>query len=71
MNIQLIYTTGLKDFDALQIFPNIIRVRNNQLDRRSGNHLLTLEPATGHLESMRLMHAEERHFGEEHREHGI
>jgi hypothetical protein len=36
MDIQLIYTTAIKDFDALHVFPNVIRLRNDQRDRRTG-----------------------------------
>jgi hypothetical protein len=69
MDIQLIYTTAIKDFEALHIFPNLIRIRNDQRDRRTGHLLLTLETPAERLETMRLMHAHDRDFADEHQEH--
>ncbi len=65
MDIQLIYTTGIIDFEALRIFPNIVRLSNNQYDRRTGHRLLTLATSTTGLESMRVMHSELRDFSRE------
>jgi hypothetical protein len=69
MNIQLIYTTAIKDFAALDVFPNIIRIRNDQRDRRTGNHLLMLDTSPEGLEAIRIMHSESRDFAREHQEH--
>lgn len=69
MNIQLIYTTAVKDFEALHIFPNIIRIRNDQLDRRTGYHLMMHDTSPEGLEAMRIMHSEERNFAHEHQDH--
>jgi len=69
MNIQLIYTTAIKDFEALHVFPNIIRVRNDQLDRRTGYHLMMHDTSPEGLEAMRIMHSEERNFSREHQDH--
>jgi hypothetical protein len=65
MDIQLIYTTAIKDFEALRIFPNIVRISNDQHDRRTGHHLLTLDTSSTNLESMRIMHSESRDFPRE------
>ncbi|HEU5375480.1 MAG TPA: hypothetical protein VFV38_08585 [Ktedonobacteraceae bacterium] len=62
MNIQLIYTTAIKDFGALDVFPNIIRIRNDQRDRRTGNQLLMLDTSLEGLETIRIMHSESRDF---------
>jgi hypothetical protein len=69
MNIQLIYTTAVKDFEALHIFPNIIRIRNDQLDRRTGYHLMMHDTSPEGLEAMRIMHSDERNFTREHQDH--
>ncbi len=69
MNIQLTYTTAIKDFEALHVFPNIIRIRNDQLDRRTGYHLMMHDTSPEGLEAMRIMHSEERDFSREHQDH--
>jgi hypothetical protein len=43
MGIQLVFTTGVNDFDALATLPNIIRLRNDQRDRRSGHLHVTAD----------------------------
>lgn len=65
MDIQLIYTTAINDLEALRIFPNIVRISNDQHDRRTGHRLLTLDPPATGLESMRIMHSESRDFSRE------
>lgn len=42
LGVQLIYTTGLFDLNALAVFPLIVRLRNDQ-DLRSGKKYLILE----------------------------
>lgn len=42
LGVQLIYTTGLFDLNALSVFPLIIRLRNDQ-DVRSGKKYLTVD----------------------------
>jgi hypothetical protein len=69
MNIQLIYTTAIKDFEALHVFPNIIRIRNDQLDRRTGYHLMMHDTSPEGLEAIRIMHSEARNFSREHQDH--
>lgn len=54
-----------KDLDALQIFSNVIRLRKDLIDRRTGNNLVMLESAQAGLDAMRIMHSEERDFGKE------
>lgn len=34
MNIQLIYTTGIQDFEAIRTLPNIVQLRNDYIDKR-------------------------------------
>lgn len=36
MRIQLVYTTGVNDLDALATLPNVIRLRNDRIDRARG-----------------------------------
>lgn len=69
MDIQLIYTTGLKDFDALEIFPKIIRLRNAQRNRRTGEALLMHDTSPVGLDAIHMMHDESRNFSREYQEH--
>jgi hypothetical protein len=46
LNVQLIYTTGLFDVNALSVFPLIIRLRNDA-DLRAGLKYLSVEPHLG------------------------
>jgi len=68
MDIQLIYTTGLKDFDALEIFPKIIRLRNAQRNRRTGEALLMHDTSPTGLDAIHMMHDESRNFSLEHQD---
>lgn len=43
MNIQLIYATGVNDLDAVATLPNVIRLRNSRIDRRTGKRLVELD----------------------------
>jgi hypothetical protein len=54
MNIQLIFTTGIDDLEALSIFPNIIRLRNERQDPATGEKILEMEPDAGSIEAARL-----------------
>jgi hypothetical protein len=40
MGVQLIYTTGVNDHEALRALPNIIRLRNERVDRTTGRRLV-------------------------------
>ena len=66
MDIQLIYTTALKDFDALEIFPKIIRLRNAQRNRRTGEAFLMHGTSPIGLDAIHMMHDESRNFSREH-----
>jgi len=61
MGIQLVYTTAVNDHEALSILPNIIRLRNERIDRNRGHRLLEHDEAgepgeeiIGLLESTRV-----------------
>ena len=59
MNIQLIYATGVNDQDAIATLPNVIRLRNSRVDRRTGKRLVELErpsesDAMGQVEAVRV-----------------
>lgn len=69
MDIQLVYTTGLKDFDALEIFPKIIRLRNAQRNRRTGEALLMHDTSPSGLDAIHMMHDESRNFSREYQDH--
>jgi len=43
MGVQLIYTTGVNDHEALRALPNVIRLRNERVDRNSGRRLVERE----------------------------
>ncbi|MCB0193658.1 MAG: hypothetical protein KDJ65_17045 [Anaerolineae bacterium] len=53
MNIQLIYATGVNDAEALQVMPNIVRLRNER--RNAENHSL--------LERVHWTRPEDKHKG--------
>ena len=40
MGVQLIYTTAVNDHEALRALPNVIRLRNERVDRSSGRRLV-------------------------------
>jgi hypothetical protein len=40
MGVQLIYTTGVNDHEALRSLPNVIRLRNERVDRNTGRRLV-------------------------------
>lgn len=44
MGVQLIYTTGVNDFEALRALPNVIRLRNERVDRNTGRRLVEHAP---------------------------
>jgi hypothetical protein len=55
MGIQLVYTTGLHDLDALGVIPNVIRLRNELIDRHRNHHLIENESAmTSRIDAMRI-----------------
>jgi len=52
MGVQLVYTTGVEDLDAIAVLPNTIRLRNSHRDRRTGDlHVTEDEDA---VEGVRL-----------------
>lgn len=44
MGVQLIYTTGVNDHEALRALPNVIRLRNERVDRNTGRRLVEHAP---------------------------
>ena len=44
MGVQLIYATGVNDHEALRALPNVIRLRNERVDRNSGRRLVEHAP---------------------------
>lgn len=59
MDVQLVYATGVKDFEAVRMLPNWIRIRNDQIDQRTGDQYLQLaESATEGLEAVQVGHTE-------------
>jgi hypothetical protein len=44
MGVQLIYTTGVNDQEALRALPNVIRLRNERVDRNTGRRLVEYAP---------------------------
>jgi hypothetical protein len=45
MRVQLVYTTGVDDFEAIRMLPNIERLKNNRVDRQTGDHLIERDDA--------------------------
>ncbi|MFO0579201.1 MAG: hypothetical protein U1A78_34810 [Polyangia bacterium] len=46
MRIQLVYTTGVNDLDALATLPNVIRLRNERIDRARGHRHVEHAPSS-------------------------
>jgi hypothetical protein len=42
MGIQLVYTTGVQDLEAVGALPNVIRLRNERVDRNTGHQVVEL-----------------------------
>jgi hypothetical protein len=40
LGIQLIYLTGINDYEALRCFPNVVRLENARYDRRTGERIV-------------------------------
>lgn len=58
MGVQLVYTTGVNDYEALRALPIVIRLRNERMDRNRGHRLLEHVPDEG-LEVTRVARSEE------------
>lgn len=55
MGVQLIYTTGVNDHEALRALPNIIRLRNERIDRNTGRRLVEHAPEDARIiETVRI-----------------
>lgn len=55
MGVQLIYTTGVNDHEALRALPNVIRLRNERVDRNTGRRLVERGPDETHtIEAARI-----------------
>lgn len=55
MGVQLIYTTGVNDHEALRALPNVIRLRNERVDRNTGRRLVEHAPDdTRVIEAVRI-----------------
>jgi hypothetical protein len=52
MGVQLIYTTGVNDYDALRALPKIVRLRNQRVDRGSGHQVVEIEE--GGIEAIQI-----------------
>jgi hypothetical protein len=57
MRVQLVYTTGVDDLEALETLPNKIRLRNTHRDRRTGHYHVTedAESDGARVEGIRLV----------------
>lgn len=55
--VQLIYTTGIKDYDAVSTFPNINRLRPSGMDRATGEFLVRQVPVEDGIDVARLYRA--------------
>lgn len=52
MRVQLVYTTGVNDPDAVATFPNTVRLRNHHRGRTTGDLRVTVEPV---VEAVRVV----------------
>ncbi|MFV8750643.1 hypothetical protein ACNOYE_08825 [Nannocystaceae bacterium ST9] len=55
MNVQLIYTTGIEDREAISVMPNTIRLRNTHRDTRTGDHHITQDDGESVVEQARIV----------------
>lgn len=56
MRVQLVYTTGVEDLEALETLPNKVRLRNTHRNRSTGDfHVTEQEPDRGKVEAARLV----------------
>lgn len=56
MRIQLVYTTGVNDLDALATLPNVIRLRNERIDRARGHrHVEHAPDGERHIAATRVL----------------
>lgn len=55
MDIQLVYTTGVNDWEAVRVLPNVIRLRNDRLDRKSGQRLLEMDSSEPTMQAVHIM----------------
>jgi hypothetical protein len=56
MRVQLVYTTGVDDLEALEVLPNKIRLRNTHRDRVTGDYHVTEDESDfGKVEGIRLV----------------
>jgi hypothetical protein len=58
MGIQLFYTTGVDDLNAVGMLDKVIRLKNERRDRWSGECLVEVDEEVHHLEAVSL------HLGE-------
>ncbi len=60
MRVQLIYTTGVNDYEALRMLPNIIRLRNQRYNPRTGHNVVEIDDRPVNLiEAVRIARLEE------------
>jgi len=58
MGVQLIFTTGINDPESLAVFPNIIRLKNQRIDRNTGHRMIETDeetPVHSRIEGVRLV----------------
>jgi hypothetical protein len=58
MGVQLIFTTGINDPESLAVFPNTIRLKNERVDRKTGNRMIEADETAevqGRIEGVRLV----------------
>ena len=63
MGVQLIYTTAVNDLEALRSLPNIIRIRNQRIDRNTGYRVIEQVAPEGVLDAARIVRSEDERRG--------
>lgn len=63
MGVQLIYTTAVNDLEALRALPNIIRIRNQRIDRNTGYRVIEQDDPVSVIEAARIVRSEDERDG--------
>jgi hypothetical protein len=58
MGVQLIYTTGVNDYEALRPLPNLIRLKNDRVNRNNGQHVVEVDSDKPVIEAARVVRQE-------------
>ena len=63
MGVQLIYTTAVNDLEALRSLPDVIRIRNQRINRDTGYRVIEQVAPEGVLDAARIVRSEDERRG--------